>query len=197
MPSVNIISPNPPPNISSRDSQEDTLCQDDRSQEGWMDMEDRSHEHQDNDIETESVGKVTNDDFYNDSGTCNQSTWVRSDQGGKVKEQVEALNTKFDGVVDVDMVECRSVHMRVIEPGIARRMSLFEEKEDVFMEQLDRPPEVKNKEVMLVDVAKESQTRKGLRKVVIARRKRNGQPREAGVAVNRIDDIFKKSGSSF
>ena len=151
---------------------------------------------QDNDIEMKSAGKVNNDDFYNDSGTCNQSTSVRSDQGGKVKEQVEALNTKFDGVVDVDMMECRSVHMRVIEPGIARRMSLFEEQEDVFMEQLDRPPEVKNKEVMLVDVAKESQTRKGLRKVVIARRKRNGQPREAGVAVNRIDDMFRESGSS-
>ena len=47
-----------------------------------------------------------------------------------------------------------------------------------------------------MDVAKESQTRKGLRKVVIARRKRNGQPREAGVAVNRIDDMFRESGSS-
>ena len=193
---VNKISPNPPPNISSRDSQEDSLCQDDRSQEGWMEMEDRSHEHQDNDIEMESIGKVTNDDFYNDSGTCNQSTWVRSDQGGKVKKQVEALNTKFDGVVDVDMVECRSVHMRVVEPGIARRMSLFEEQKDVFMEELDRPPEVKDKEVMLVDVTKESQTRKGLRKVVIARRKRKGQPREAGVAVTRIDDMFRESGSS-
>ena len=126
---VNEITPNPP-NNSSRDSQEDTLCQDDRSQEGRMCMEDRN---QDNDIEMKSAGKFNNDDFYNDSGTCNQSTWVRSDQGCKVKEQVEALNTKFDGVVDMDMVECRSVHMRVIEPGIAGRMSLFEEKEDVFM----------------------------------------------------------------
>ena len=49
---------------------------------------------------------------------------------------------------------------------------------------------------MLLDVAKEGQTRKGLRKVVIERRKRNGQPREAGVAVTRIDDMFRESGSS-
>ena len=90
----------------------------------------------------------------------------------------------------------RSVHMRVVEPGIARRMSLFEEQKDFFMEELDRPPEVMDKEVMLVDVTKESQTRKGLRKVVIARRKRKGQPREAGVAVTRIDDMFRESGSS-
>ena len=72
----------------------------------------------------------------------------------------------------------------------------IEEQEDDIMEQLDRPPEVKAKEMMLVDVANKIETRKGLRKVVIARRKRNGQPREAGVAVNRIDDIFRKSGSS-
>ena len=55
---------------------------------------------------------------------------------------------------------------------------------------------MKTKERMLVDVANKVETRKGLRKVVIARRKRNGQPREAGVAVNRIDDMFIKSGSS-
>ena len=46
------------------------------------------------------------------------------------------------------------------------------------MEQLDRPPEVKAKEMMLVDVFYKIETRKGLRKVVIARSKRNGQPRE-------------------
>ena len=54
----------------------------------------------------------------------------------------------------------------------------IEEQEDDIMEQLDRPPEVKAKEMMLVDVAHKIETRKGLRKVVIARRKRNGQPRE-------------------
>ena len=64
------------------------------------------------------------------------------------------------------------------------------------MEQLDRLPEVKAKEMILVDVANKIETRKGLRKVVIARIKRNGQPREAGVAVNRIVDVFRKSGSS-
>ena len=46
------------------------------------------------------------------------------------------------------------------------------------MERLDRPPDVKAKEMMLVDVANKIETRKGLRKVVIVRRKRNGQPRE-------------------
>ena len=55
---------------------------------------------------------------------------------------------------------------------------------------------MKTKERMLVDVANKVETRKGLRKVVIARRKQNGQPIEAGVAVNRIDHIFRKSGSS-
>ena len=48
----------------------------------------------------------------------------------------------------------------------------------------------------MVDVPKEIETRSGMRKVVIARRKRNGQPREAGVAVRRIDDIFRGSSSS-
>ena len=35
-----------------------------------------------------------------------------------------------------------------------------------------------------------------MRKVVIARRKINGQPREAGVSVNKIDDVFRGSLSS-
>ena len=42
------------------------------------------------------------------------------------------------------------------------------------MEQLDRLPEVKAKEMILVDVANKIETRKGLRKVVIARIKRSG-----------------------
>ena len=61
------------------------------------------------------------------------------------------------------------------------------------MEQLHNPQGLQGKEVVLVDVTKEMETKNGMRKVVIARRKRNGQPREAGVAVNRIDDIFRGS----
>ena len=75
-------------------------------------------------------------------------------------------------------------------------MSLFEEQEDDTLEQLHNPQGLQGKEVVLVDVAKEIETKSGMRKVVIARRKRKGQPREAGVAVRRIDDIFRGSSSS-
>ena len=40
---------------------------------------------------------------------------------------------------------------------------MFEEQEDDIMELLDRPPEVKAKEIILVDVANKIETRKGLR----------------------------------
>ena len=45
-----------PPNISSKDSQEDIHYQDDRSHGGWMGMDDRSQEHQDDeDIEMKTL----------------------------------------------------------------------------------------------------------------------------------------------
>ena len=76
-PTVKDITSNPLNNSSSRDTQEDTLCQEDRSQEDWMCVEYSSQEHQDNiDFEMRSTGKFTNN-FYDDSGTCNQPTWVR------------------------------------------------------------------------------------------------------------------------
>ena len=50
------------------------------------------------------------------------------------------------------------MHMRVIKPDIARQMSLFEQEEDI-VEQLDRPQEVKDNEVVLVNMAMENETR--------------------------------------
>ena len=65
-----------------------------------------------------------------------------------MKEQVEAIN-KFDAVMDVDMVESRTMPTRVIEPGNARRLSLFEEQEDDTLEQLHNPQGLQGKEVVL------------------------------------------------
>ena len=64
------------------------------------------------------------------------------------------------------------------------------------MEQEDRLPVVQGKEKMMMDVAEGKETKKGKRTVVIARRKRKGQPRVSGVAVNRIDDMFRGSENS-
>ena len=199
-----------PPNISSRDSNEDTHYQDDRSQGGWMCSNDRSQEHQDDnldieidiEIEMKSTGKDTNV-FLTDSGACNQPAWVRSDPVGKVEQQVKAINKKekkvmeqYDAEVDVDRVESRSSRSRVIGPDIARRISLFQEEEVNNTQLEDRLPVLQNKEVLMMDVAEEKEIKKEVRTIVISRRKRKGQPRETGVAVQRIDDMFRDAGSS-
>ena len=89
------------PNISSKDSHDDTHYQDDRSQGGWMCLNGRSQEHQDDNLDKEmkSTGKDTNI-FLTDSGACNQPAWVRSDQVGKVEEQVKAINMKAKKVME-------------------------------------------------------------------------------------------------
>ena len=169
-----------------------------------MCLKDRSQEHQDDNlyIEMKSTGKDTNI-FLTDSGACNQPAWVRSDQVGKVEEQVNDINMKekkvmeqYDAEFDVDKVESRSSRSRVIGPDIARRISLFQEVEVNNIQLEDRLPVVQDKEVQMMDVAEEKETRKEVRKVVIARRKRKGQPRETGVEVQRIDDMFRDTGNS-
>ena len=58
-------------------------------------------------------------------------------------------------------------------------------------EQVDRVPSKQDKVVM----DKKCDTVKQVRKVLIARRKRTGQPKERGVTVARIDDIFRAGTS--
>ena len=57
------------------------------------------------------------------------------------------------------------------------------------IEKIDLKSELETKLKMI-------QTKKEVRTVVISRRKRKGQPRETGVAVQRIDYLFRDSGSS-
>ena len=137
-------------------------------------MNDRSQEHQDDNLDKEmkSTGKDTNI-FLTDSGACNQPAWVRSDQVGKVEEQVKAINMKekkvmeqYDAKDDVDKVESRSSRSRVIGPDIARRISLFQEEEVNNIQLEDRLPGVQDKEVQMMDVAEEKETRKEVRTVV-------------------------------
>ena len=167
-------------------------------------MNGRSQEHQDDNLDKEmkSTGKDTNV-FLTDSGACNQPAWVRSDPVGKVEQQVKAINKKekkvmeqYDAEVDVDRVESRSSRSRVIGPDIARRISLFQEEEVNNTQLEDRLPVLQNKEVLMMDVAEEKEIKKEVRTIVISRRKRKGQPRETGVAVQRIDDMFRDAGSS-
>ena len=109
-------------------------------------------------------------------------------------EQVTRLNSKvvekFDAMKEVYEEVTRNSRARVIGQDIARRMSLFEEDGDMG-EQVDRVPSKQDKVVM----DKKCDTLKQVRKVVIARRKRTGQPKERGVTVARIDDIFRAGTS--
>ena len=75
-------------------------------------------------------------------------------------------------------------------------MSLYWEEEVNIIERVDRLPVVKDKEVMMMDVAEGKETRKEIRAVLIARRKRKGQPRASEFSVKRIDYMFKDLVSS-
>ena len=128
-------------------------------------------------------------------GTCSLPNCVRSGQGGKVMEQVTRLNNKvvvekFDAMKEVYEEVTRDSRARVIGLEIARRMSLFEEDGDME-EQVDRVPSKQDKVVMDMNIVKKCDKVTQVRKVVIARRKRTGQPKERGVTVARIDDIFR------
>ena len=57
------------------------------------------------------------------------------------------------------------------------------------IEKIDLKSELETKLKMI-------QTKKEVRTVVISRRKRKGQPRETGVAMQRIYDMFRDAGSS-
>ena len=109
-------------------------------------------------------------------------------------EQVTRLNNKvvvekFDAMKEVYEEVTRDSRARVIGREIARRMSLFEEDGDME-EQVDRVQSKQDKVVMDRTKVKECEKVKQARKVVIARRKRTGQPKERGVTVTRIDDLF-------
>ena len=152
-------------------------------------VDDRSQEHQQ--LGNRAVVKGTH---YNSDvlGTCSLPNCVRSGQGGKVKEQVAIINKKegvvvmgFDAEKDLGEEDTRKSRIRVIEPEIARRMSLFADEDmDIAENVVD---EVVVQETLSQDCGKE----KEVRNVVIARKARNGQRKEAGVRVRRIDDIFR------
>ena len=157
------------------------------SKDDQMLVDDRSQEHQK--MENRAVGKGRNY-ISGVLGTCSLPVCVRSGQGGKVKEQVAIINNKkgvmmFDAEKDLGEEETRKSRVRVIEPEIARRMSLFEDEQmDISENVLD---EVMEQETLPPEGGEE----KEVRNVVIARRARNGQMKEAGVKVRRIDDMFR------
>ena len=110
-----------------------------------------------------------------------------------MKEQVAIINNKkgvmmFDAEKDLGEEETRKSRVRVIEPEIARRMSLFEDEQ---MEQMDITDDVMDEGMVQETLPPEGGDEKEVRNVVIARRARNGQMKEAGVKVRRIDDIFR------
>ena len=160
------------------------------SKDDQMLVDDRSQEHQN--LENRSVGKGRND-ISGVLGTCSLPICVRSGQGGKVKEQVAIINNKkgvmmFDAEKDLGEEETRKSRVRVIEPENARRMSLFEDEQ---VEQMDIIENVLDEGMVQETLPPESGDETEVRNVVIAGRARNGQKKEAGVKVRRIDDIFR------
>ena len=64
--------------------------------------------------------------------------------------------------------------------------------EDEQMEQMDITENVLDEGMVQETLPPEGGDEKEVRNVVIARRARNGQMKEAGVKVRRIDDIFRR-----
>ena len=97
---------------------------------------------------------------------------------------------------EVEMDETRKG--RVIGPMIARRLSLFGEEMDAISDQEVDTITAMETEVVVEELGHtEFEEKEQVREVLVARRKRNGQKKEPGVKVRRIDDLFKvKVGGS-
>ena len=101
----------------------------------------------------------------------------------ELQEVDNVVPEKYDSVLDSDMAESRTAWSSNVGPGIADKMKLLFNEEDSD-EQDMRDKEV-SQEVNRLDMNREEE-------FVIRRRKRNGQRREEGVRVARLDVREKK-----
>ena len=103
----------------------------------------------------------------------------------QLQERDNVVPEKYDSVLDSDMAESRTAWSSNVGPGIAAKMKLlFNEEDD---DERDRRDKEVSQEVNRVVMNREEE-------FVIKRRKRNGQRREEGVRVARLDGWLQSGG---
>ena len=113
-----------------------------------------------------------------------------SGEDGHVLGMEEVLvKDKFDAEVDSDLMETRKGQK--ISPGIATRMKLLFGENNDDENQKTTSSIVVEQRIVVMDRVKELN-----RTVLVQRRKRNGQKKEEGLQVRRIDDHFRSGGGS-
>ena len=101
----------------------------------------------------------------------------------QLQEEDKVVAKKYDAVLDSDMQESRKVWSRNVGPGIASKMKLL------FNAEEGDDQEVVHKDVSIVEMNQGEE-------VVIKRRKRNGQRREEGVRVAKLDGWLQRGDGS-
>ena len=101
----------------------------------------------------------------------------------QLQEEDKVVAKKYDAVLDIDMQESRNAWSRNVGPGIASKMKLL------FNAEEGDDQEVVHKDVSIVEMNQEEE-------VVIKRRKRNGQRREEGVRVAKLDGWLQRGEGS-
>ena len=153
-------------------------------------------------ISLDSKGSVskdieTNYDYVQDTqlpghGNCAE------DQEGRILTREESMNTmnnirmvdkgKFDAEKEGDAQETRSSVTNLVEPGIASRIKLLFDDDNVGKKDTARVDIVAREGVVVMDRVRELDST-----VVVRRRARRGQAKESGVKVARIDVMFERS----
>ena len=101
----------------------------------------------------------------------------------QLQEEDKVVAKKYDAVLDIDMQESRNAWSRNVGPGIASKMKLL------FNAEEGDDQEVVHKDVNIVEMNQGEE-------VVIKRRKRNGQRREEGVRVAKLDGWLQRGDGS-
>ena len=115
-------------------------------------------------------------DTLTDSEATSVSDAISENGAGTVQTKMIDNRTSSEATSTSNIVRNSS---KILEPGIAAKVLIFENTENEH--EMNKEMRTENKEP---------------RSVVIKRKSRNGQNREGGVRVRRIDDLFKSSTGS-